>query len=430
MEEVAFEGGLWTEVEGNRQPVGLTFLPRLLERADEQRLQEIAWQVRLGLRRLTTILDESHEADQLLALSPGERDWVRHCRSPLGERVFCRLDALLPETGPRFIETNVVGIGGMTYAPAASAAVFQALRATFPDFCNTAGVHPMEDPRLLLLRELHLQAERLGLTHRLVIGLLDDSRLYRLGGEMGRLEAFLNGYGVTAVVVDPRELELDSQHRIQAGGKTIDLMYRFLELGELAEIEREAPLTALREAFAQGRVVPSVAGDLDQKSTFEILTNEAFAHWFTKPQQRLYRQHVQWTRLLGERRTTDPAGDSIELLPFTRTHRESLVIKPNRGFGGEGVELGAQLTQSEWDQALEQAMSRPGSAVVQAYADPVVCELPAVGPDGLEWQQRFLTAGLFPSESTLGALGRYSPGPVVNICQKGGVVPFLGCRQG
>ncbi|MCA9797175.1 MAG: hypothetical protein KC910_35440, partial [Candidatus Eremiobacteraeota bacterium] len=319
VEQAAFEAGLWTEVEGSRRPVGLTFLPRLVDRESDQNWQAIAWQVRLGLRRLTTILDESHEADELLALTPGEREWVRHCRSPLGERVFCRLDALMPETGPRFIETNVVGIGGMTYAPAASTAVFEALRATFPDFCSAAGLHALEDPRLLLLRELHLQAERLGLTHRLVIGLLDDCRLYRLGGEMGRLEAFLNDYGVTAVVVDPRELELDSQERIQAQGQTIDLIYRFLELGELAEIERETPLTALRAAFGQGRVVPSVAGDLDQKSTFELLTNEAFYHWFTKPQQRLYKKHVQWTRLIGERRTTDPEGNSVDLLGYLQT---------------------------------------------------------------------------------------------------------------
>lgn len=428
MKERALEAGLWSEEQGQRKAVGLAALPLLLDGHQWTRLQQSAWQVRLGLRRLPAILRESPEARRLLCLDESELEWLSSCASPTGERVFCRLDALLPEDGPRFIETNIVGIGGMTYAPAAGQAVFATLCDFFPEPMRRLGLRPPQDPRLLLLAELRTQALTLGLPEPLSIGLIDDSRLYRLGGEMGRLRRFLAGHGVTAYTVDPREISCDATGRPHHRGRPVDLFYRFLEVRELAEIEAvDGPLTGLRSAFCQGRVVPSVAGDLDQKATFELLTNPDYGSWFSRPQRQLFAARIPWTRLLREGPTTGPEGERIDLLPFALKHRAELVLKPNRGYGGEGVLLGAETDQRLWETRVGAALTGTDSYVLQSYVEPISDQIPVLGEETLDWQKRYLTAGLFPTQQQLGALGRYSGGAVVNICQQGGVVPFLLC---
>ena len=48
----------------------------------------------------------------------------------------------------------------------------------------------------------------------------------------------------------------------------------------------------------------------------------------------------------------------MDLLEYIRDYREELVLKPNRGYGGTGVHLGAALSQSEWEALLERSAGR------------------------------------------------------------------------
>src|SRR5947208_4376529 len=47
-------------------------------------------------------------------------------------------------------------------------------------------------------------------------------------------------------------------------------------------------------------------------------------------------------------------------LEYARSHREQLVLKPNRGYGGTGVVLGLATEASEWEGLLQQAASTAG----------------------------------------------------------------------
>ena len=44
-------------------------------------------------------------------------------------------------------------------------------------------------------------------------------------------------------------------------------------------------------------------------------------------------------------------------VPWVAARKDELVLKPNRGYGGAGVALGAALSQSEWDTLLAQALA-------------------------------------------------------------------------
>src|SRR5204862_7623234 len=80
------------------------------------------------------------------------------------------------------------------------------------------------------------------------------------------------------------------------------------------------------------------------------------------------RRHVLWTRLASERRTLSPTGERVDLLEYVRKERESLVLKPNRSYGGEGVLVGPATTQGAWESALDRVLVDDERWVVQQVA--------------------------------------------------------------
>jgi hypothetical protein len=123
------------------------------------------------------------------------------------------------------------------------------------------------------------------------------------------------------------------------------------------EHEHGQRLEGIRALFLQNRMVSAIGGDLDHKSCWEVLTSEELAaRYFSIAERQLFRRHVLWTRIVSERRTDTPDGP-MDLVEYVRDYREELVLKPNRGYGGAGVVLGAALSQSEWETLIEQALA-------------------------------------------------------------------------
>ncbi len=427
----SLERGLWTEENGVRTPLPTPARPWLVEAETVTYLHDVSWQLRLAMRLLPSILTTFPEAQRVVPLNPAETHWLKmtgHQEEGPGERLFCRIDAVGRTQGKgwkeslKFVETNVVGIGGMTYAPAASEAMMKALRMFLPSSENLIA---LPDPRLLLVDELQDHAGWLELEGKPRVALMDDLRLYRLGGEMARLAGFLRELGLDAEAIDARDFRSDDEGRIFGGNKEFDIIYRFLELHELDEIDQSCSLQTLRRAFREGRMVPSLAGELDHKSCYELFTDPTYRSIFSEAQLQVFDRHVLWTRLLFDRQTTGPSKEKVDLFGFVVENRDTLVIKPNRSYGGIGVVLGPQVNAQEWTRALAEAKRKPGEYVVQQLAEVVAEELPLFSADGrIRMAPCFLSLGLFPMRERLGALGRYSGGRVVNISQRGGVIPL------
>ena len=90
--------------------------------------------------------------------------------------------------------------------------------------------------------------------------------------------------------------------------------------------------------------------------------------YYAEEERRVFHHHVLWTRVVGDRRTTLPGGESGDLLEFARQEREWLVLKPSRGYGGEGVMLGQTVGDGEWCSALDAALADEELWVVQRLA--------------------------------------------------------------
>jgi hypothetical protein len=204
------------------------------------------------------------------------------------------------------------------------------------------------------------------------------------------------------------------------------LLYRDSELEEFVEMEGSGHrLTALRQAIQEGRLISGLTWEFDQKSAWEIFTDQRYARYFSASQRDLFRTHLLWTRLVREEAVTDPAGRTVDLPDFIRRHRSRLVLKPNTMFGGEGVVLGCTVSQRDWERHLHTALQgmRPhgGHAPRRARERYVVQQLARIPTDvfpmvldgGVRFAERCVVSGFFFNSSGVGLVGRFSGLPVV-----------------
>jgi uncharacterized circularly permuted ATP-grasp superfamily protein len=120
---------------------------------------------------------------------------------------------------------------------------------------------------------------------------------------------------------------------------------------------------------------------MHKKASFELLSDEAYASWFTSKERAAIARSIPWTRRMADRRTTYN-GCSVELVDFVRQNRARLVLKPNDDYGGHGVFFGPQLDESAWDNAITTALS--SDYVAQEVVELFPEEFPIF--DQTEWK--------------------------------------------
>jgi len=230
--------------------------------------------------------------------------------------------------------------------------------------------------------------------------------------------------GVPTIVCDPRDLEC-SGGKLVAGGRAIDFVYRRVLINDI--VERRDECAALIAAYEQGFVC--VANSLrckisHKKAFFAVLTDERRADLFSAREREMIARHVPWTVLIGETRVLRQ-GREIDLIPFLRAQRERLVIKPNDEYGGSGVTLGWETTESQWDDAITKALADQESAWVAQERINIRREPFPVCADGrVEMGDMLVDFAPYLFRGKLaGFLTRLSATGLANVTSGGGQVP-------
>jgi len=179
----------------------------------------------------------------------------------------------------------------------------------------------------------------------------------------------------------------------------------------------------MRQLFRENRMVSSIAAELDQKACWEVLTDRHLAQkYFSAEERQVFRRHVLWTRTIYDRASSLPDGHDGDLLEYIRRERDTLVIKPNRSYGGEGVLIGLAASESAWDDAIETAVESDRAWVVQQLASIPVNEFPVIGTDGqAHFEPFYLVMGFAPTRHGVAIMARASQKQVVNVAQRGGL---------
>ena len=428
--------GLTMQGEGRDQemiPVVLT--PWVADRESVRYFQSLLRGIRRTINRVLSNYFDDPKLQEILPLRETELEWLKAtCTSGMcrPQTVFERFDTNL---GPdvekdlssfQILEFNAVGVGCIYLMPAVTELIAAQL---FPHLADLLKDHPLVSPsdyRDLLVEQLKAHSKAIG-RDQCRVGLV-ERRETTPGGtdEFNRMMPFFQEKGVPVVVGDPREVERRNGDLLLKG-EVIDVIYRDFQLEEVVSIKTHGgSVEGIETAFSRNQVVSTVFGEFDHKSLCELLTNPDYSSYFSMQELRAARRRVPWTRLVNERRTPGMEGAEVDLLSYIREHREQLVLKPNRGYGGEGVIVGEKVTQSAWEEALDKAAVKPKGWVTQEkvkIARAPVMILREKGKPQIE--EQYVTLSITATPRGVAFVGRSSADPVVNISQGGGLVPLF-----
>jgi len=231
--------------------------------------------------------------------------------------------------------------------------------------------------------------------------------------------------GVPTFVCDPRELTFD-QGALSCGESRIDIVYRRVLINDI--VARPTDCAALVEAYEQRAVC--VANTFrcklpHKKAFFAVLTDERNDALFSDAERSAIRSHVPWTRVVADTETV-MAGRRQSLMRLAEDYRDNLVLKPNDEYGGSGVQLGWEMTSSEWTGALGEALSAPIGTWVLQERIPIRREtFPMFDAAGAITMRDMLVdlAPYLVRGRMTGYLTRLSSTGLANVTSGGGQVP-------
>ena len=227
--------------------------------------------------------------------------------------------------------------------------------------------------------------------------------------------------GISGVLMAPQELELKNG-RVCWQNRPVSVIFVDFNTDVLLALHRKHNLTPLLQAVREKRVInPRGTEPINVKSMFEVITG---------PQgNRFHRDIVRrtpWTRQFYPRRTGGPQGEEIDdLIEWTRSHWDNLVLKPERGYSGKGVRVGR--VNKDADDAVNLAL-KAGNYIVQ---EKVPLELWAEDIPTLNSEMGHMTLDrcqtdfrcLMGPKGLFGFLSRFGGVPT-NVGSGGGVQPL------
>jgi hypothetical protein len=412
-------------------PCPITVLPAQLSY-----LHFVSVTITNALKQLPDLYFDDPAVRAVLQLPADEEAWVREFWTPAQREnnpVFGRLDAMVDFISPmwkdslRFVEPNLSCVGGLHMIPTSEQLVAEVVLPVLRAHDSRLRLGAGTDIRELLMQDVldHLQAINRPARCICFVEFLNFGAGPDEQGELAQY--YHDRYGLKVLHADPSELRLHNGE-VYCQDLPVDLVYRDFEVRDLLALQREGvDVEPHRLLFRQNRIISSITAELDQKACWEVLTDPALTQkHFSADERQIFRRHILWTRVVSERRTQLPDGQVGELLPYVRREQESLVLKPNRSYGGKGVVIGHLITEKEWHTAIEEAMADSGRWVVQKLASIPVSEFPALGPEGTVHVEPFyIVMGFAATKYGLAILGRASQKQVVNVAQRGGLCAVM-----
>ncbi|MGA1845219.1 MAG: hypothetical protein ACMUIS_11715 [bacterium] len=283
--------------------------------------------------------------------------------------------------------------------------------------------HPFLHPVngfVAMLQEAHRSREGSGPG---LIAVVAEEETLEVVVENSNLVVHLNAVeGLSGALMAPHELELQNGC-VSWKGQPVSIIFMDFNTDVLLDLHRRHNLTPLLQAVREGRVInPRGTEPINAKSMFEVITDPRNAGRFHQGTI----QRTPWTRQFYPRRTCGPHGEEVpDLVEWTRSHWEGLVLKPERGYSGKGVCVGG--IHHDIDDIIERAL-RQGDYIVQEKIplnlwSEMLPELDMATRTVKEASFQTDFRCLFGGHGLFGFLGRYGGVPT-NVGSGGGVQPL------
>jgi hypothetical protein len=346
--------------------------------------------------------------EELVQLDPGFSD-----ASPVS-----RLDAFFvsDKGGLKFTEYNAETPAGAAYGDLL-AEVFLGL-PVMREFLHRFQVRPLPARHLVLHALITAYQEWLGRREIPRIGILDWREVPTYSEFLVTVEYF-RSQGVECRIADPREVEY-RDGKLMAGDFAIDLIYKRVLISELVERGgMDHPIVRAVRDRAVCMINPFRCKVLHKKASLAVLSDDRNAHLFPMAEREAIDAHIPWTRVVEERRTLF-RGETVDLIPWIHGQRERLVLKPNDDYGGAGIVLGWEVTDSEWEHAVQKALAEP--YIVQERVTLPMEPYPSLVDGRVELLDRMLDTAPFCFHGSYmdGCLTRLGTAALLNVTAGGG----------
>ncbi|MBX7223454.1 MAG: hypothetical protein K1Y36_26305 [Blastocatellia bacterium] len=354
-----------------------------------------------------------------LGITPGEAELIKIEPGFTGISVTSRLDSFLADDTYSFVELNAENPAGISYCEVMGR-IFMEL-PVMKEFVKDYPVEPLYARHLMLETLLTAYKEWSGGRDKPRIAIVDWEGL-PTQCEFEQFKEFFIQSGYECEIAAPEKLDY-SNGRLRFGDFEIDLVYRRVLTNDI--LEKPDECKALVSAY-RNHDVCVVNGFrtkfVHKKMFFGVLTDEANGHFFTETQKAAIRAHIPWTRRMAEAKTQH-YGEDIDLLAFTRANRDRMVLKPNDEYGGKGIFIGWESSESEWDAAIQTALT--GDYLVQERVKTAHEVFPHYTPEGdITFIEQLVDLDpLLFYGKVGGAFTRLSSTALCNVTSGGGMVP-------
>jgi hypothetical protein len=401
------------------RPISVALRPHFLERSQFEVYTAAAELIASALEKVATAAVQSPTLMTQLGLTKMEQKLATVDPGFTRAAITTRLDGFVHEQDIKFVEYNAENPSSICDQEGLNRVLFELpAMSTLAQRYRLQQFSPAE--RLLgTLLATYREWNGKGMPN---IAILDWENL-PTANEFILLRDHFVARGVRTIVCSPDELEYN-RGRLRCGDFEIDLVYKRIIIHEfLARYDETHPLVRAYMNHHVCLVNPFRCKIMHKKASFELLTDERYASWFTSKERAVLARSIPWTRRMADRQTTY-YGDSTELIDFVRQNRARLVLKPNDDYGGHGVFFGPHLDEREWDNAIATALS--ADYVVQEAVDLSPEEFPIFNQAEWKLQPMFVDTNPFLfSGKVCGAMVRLSHSPIVNVTSGGGETGFF-----
>jgi hypothetical protein len=401
------------------RPISVALRPHLLERSQFEAHKVVAELIAHALEKIAAAAVQSPALMTQLGLTRAEQKVALIDPGFTRAAVTTRLDGFVHGEEIKFVEYNAENPSSLSDQEGLNRVLFElpAMSVLAQRYCLQQ-FSPVE--RLLAtLLAVYREWNGNGVPNIAIV----DWKNLPTANEFILLRDHFAARGVRTIICSPDELEYN-RGRLRCGDFEIDLVYKRMIIHEfLAEYDETHPLVRAYVNHHVCLVNPFRCKIMHKKASFELLTDEAYASWFTSKERAAIARSIPWTRRMADRRTTY-RGRSVELVEFVRKNRARLVLKPNDDYGGHGVYFGPQLDEPAWENAITTALS--SDYVVQEAVDLYPEEFPIFNQSEWKLQPMFLDTNPFLfSGKVCGAMVRLSDSPIVNVTSGGGETGFF-----
>ncbi|NMH68985.1 glutathionylspermidine synthase family protein [Bacillus sp. RO3] len=196
-------------------------------------------------------------------------------------------------------------------------------------------------------------------------------------------------------VICHQENMIKKGNELYLGDRKIDILYKFFLLSDAKK--SISHLTDLLHPVhtSDVRMINSLYTDIySNKGNLALLWDARYFKTLPVVQQNLVKRYIPWTNFFTPKSTIVHRGSLISLKDFVCNNKDSLVLKPIKGYGGNGVILGWTVSPEEWKAEIEIIMNRDEPYIVQERVESIPKELPYVKDEKVEWLDTDLNFGL------------------------------------